>query len=291
MDSVRLNKFISSSGFCSRREADKLIDEGRVLVNGKKGSTGTQVTSKDFVEADGQHIKPKPAKKKVYLAVNKPEGITCTTESGVKGNIVDFVNFSEKIFPIGRLDKFSQGLIFMTNDGDIVNKILRAGNAHEKEYIVGVNKPITDGFIHKMSNGIPILDTITQKCKVIRLGKSSFKIILTQGLNRQIRRMCEYLGYRVNFLQRTRIMNVDLGRLKLGSWRHLTAPEMEQINKMIANSSNTKEASQDRNKFKKRSFSKPKRDTKKPTSSSRSKYGKNSPKSSASKPRPNKRRR
>ena len=251
MDSVRLNKFISSSGFCSRREADKLIDEGRVLVNGKKGSTGTQVTSKDFVEADGQHIKPKPAKKKVYLAVNKPEGITCTTESGVKGNIVDFVNFSEKIFPIGRLDKFSQGLIFMTNDGDIVNKILRAGNAHEKEYIVGVNKPITDGFIHKMSNGIPILDTITQKCKVIRLGKSSFKIILTQGLNRQIRRMCEYLGYRVNFLQRTRIMNVDLGRLKLGSWRHLTAPEMEQINKMIANSSNTKEASQDRNKFKK----------------------------------------
>ncbi|MCH2207331.1 MAG: 23S rRNA pseudouridine(2604) synthase RluF [Lentisphaerales bacterium] len=248
MDSIRLNKFISSSGFCSRREADKLIEEGRVKVNGKVCLSGTQVSSKDFVEADGQQIKMKVSSQKVYLAVNKPEGITCTTESQVKGNIVDFVNYPEKIFPIGRLDKFSQGLIFMTNDGDIVNKILRAGNAHEKEYIVGVDKPISDGFIHKMSNGIPILNTVTQKCKVVRLGKNSFKIILTQGLNRQIRRMCEYLGYRVNFLQRTRIMNVELGRLKPGSWRNLTASEMDQINKMIADSSNTKEASSDSNK-------------------------------------------
>ena len=288
MDSVRLNKFISSSGFCSRREADKLIEEGRVYVNGKKVTIGRQVTSKDFVEADGQHIKPKPAKNKVYLAVNKPEGITCTTESGVKGNIVDLVNYSDKIFPIGRLDKFSQGLIFMTNDGDIVNKILRAGNAHEKEYIVGVDKPITDGFIHKMSNGIPILDTVTQKCKAIKISKNSFKIILTQGLNRQIRRMCEHLGYKVNFLQRIRIMNVELGRLKVGSWRHLTVPEMEQISRMIANSSNTKEASQDKNKFKKKPLSKSRKSFQKKISNNRDGFIKKNKKPIGNKSRPKK---
>ncbi len=200
MESIRLNKFISSSGFCSRREADKLIELGRVYVNGRQCKTGQQVSRKDFVEVDGQQIKVKASNKLVYMAFNKPEGITCTTESSVKGNIVDFINYSEKIFPIGRLDKNSQGLIFMTNDGDIVNKILRAGNAHEKEYIVSVDRPVTDEFIRKMSNGIPILDTITQKCRVNRIGKNSFKIILTQGLNRQIRRMCEYLGYKVTIL-------------------------------------------------------------------------------------------
>ena len=253
MESIRLNKFISSSGFCSRREADKLIELGRVYVNGRQCKTGQQVSRKDFVEVDGQQIKVKASNKLVYMAFNKPEGITCTTESSVKGNIVDFINYSEKIFPIGRLDKNSQGLIFMTNDGDIVNKILRAGNAHEKEYIVSVDRPVTDEFIRKMSNGIPILDTITQKCRVNRIGKNSFKIILTQGLNRQIRRMCEYLGYKVTILKRTRIMNVELGKLKLGTWRHLTYTEMNLINKMIASSSNTKEASKDTNKGRQRS--------------------------------------
>ena len=272
MESVRLNKFISSSGHCSRREADALIEQGRVLVNGKKCSSGFQVCPGDSVSVDGILIKSKPKKERVYLAFNKPEGITCTTEGDVKGNIVSFINYPEKIFPIGRLDKNSSGLIFMTNDGDIVNKILRAGNAHEKEYIVGVDRPVTDEFVRKMSNGIPILDTVTQKCKVTKLSKTSFKIILTQGLNRQIRRMCEYLGYRVTVLSRVRIMNVELGRLKPGSWRKLNPAEMEEINKMIANSSKTQEASRDSNKsrskarkpFKpkpKKEFSKPKRES------------------------------
>ena len=272
MESVRLNKFISSSGHCSRREADALIEQGRVFVNGQRCSAGDQVSSNDLVKVDGIIIKAKPQKEKIYLAFNKPEGITCTTEGNVKGNIVDYINYPEKIFPVGRLDKFSSGLIFMTNDGDIVNKILRAGNAHEKEYLVGVDRPITDDFVRKMAKGVPILDTVTQKCKVTKLSKNSFKIILTQGLNRQIRRMCEYFGYRVTALNRVRIMNVELGRLKPGSWRKLNPAEMEQINKMIAGSSKTQEASKDKNKIRsksrktyqpknKKDFSKTKRDS------------------------------
>ncbi|WDE98399.1 23S rRNA pseudouridine(2604) synthase RluF [Lentisphaera profundi] len=245
---MRLNKFISDSGFCSRREADKLIEEGRVLVNGRRCVTGQQINDDDFVEADGQKIKVKRQKERVYLAFNKPEGITCTTENSVRGNIVDFIQYPEKIFPIGRLDKFSNGLIFMTNDGDIVNKILRAGNDHEKEYLVLVDRPIKDDFIRNMSNGVPILGTVTNKCKVNKEANCVFRITLTQGLNRQIRRMCEYLGYKVMGLQRTRIMNVPLGKLKIGTWRHLSPAEMEEINKMISGSSNTQEASRDQNK-------------------------------------------
>lgn len=245
---IRLNKFISDSGHCSRREADKLIEQGEVFVNGKQCKTGQQITGNEIVEVQGHKIKARTIKQKIYIALNKPEGVTCTTEGNVKGNIVDFVNHPEKIFPIGRLDKFSQGLIFLTNDGDIVNKILRAGNAHEKEYHVSVNKAISEDFLRKMARGVPILNTVTDKCKVDRLGRNTFKITLTQGLNRQIRRMCEYLGYRVTFLQRTRIMNVELGKLKPGTWRYLNNAEMEQINEMIANSSNTQEASKDPNK-------------------------------------------
>ena len=248
MNFIRLNKFISSSGFCSRREADKLIDLGRVFVNGKPCKPGTQVTLTDSIEIDGQLIKGQTPKEFIYLVLNKPTGITCTTDSNTKGNIIDFINYPEKIFPIGRLDKFSQGLIFLTNNGDIVNKILRSGNSHEKEYIVSVDKPVTDYFIKKMSNGLPILNTVTQKCIVNKVSKNSFKIILTQGLNRQIRRMCELLDYRVTFLQRTRIMNVSLGRLKIGSWRHLTSSEINEINNLLSNSSKTQDASFDFNK-------------------------------------------
>ena len=255
-DSIRLNKFISDSGHCSRREADKLIEAGQVRLNGQRPETGSRVFPGDTVEVQGQLIRSKKPKDITYIAYNKPEGITCTTEQSVKGNIVDAVNYGSKIFPIGRLDKFSSGLIFLTNDGDIVNKILRAGNSHEKEYIVTVDKPINDEFIRKMGNGIPILDTVTQKCPVFKEGKFAFRIILKQGLNRQIRRMCEYLGYRVQTLQRIRIMNVNLGKLKPGSWRNLSPAEMAEINKSIANSSNTKEASRDSNKGQQRSFKK-----------------------------------
>jgi 23S rRNA pseudouridine2604 synthase len=248
MDSIRLNKYISSSGYCSRREADKLIELGRVCINGKQCKTGRQITGEELITIDGCEISAKTQKELVYLAFNKPEGITCTTEGDVKGNIVKFINYPEKIFPIGRLDKFSQGLIFMTNDGDIVNKILRAGNAHEKEYIVGVHRAITDEFIRKMSNGLPVLGTITKKCVVTRLGRNTFKIVLTQGLNRQIRRMCEHLGYQVTILQRTRIMNVELAKLKMGTYRKLTPAEMTEIHEMISTSSKTQEASQDKNK-------------------------------------------
>ena len=246
--SIRLNKFISDSGYCSRREADKLIEAGAVKLNGQQQEPGSPVHPKDEVIVQGQRIRPKKAKETMYIAYNKPEGITCTTETSVKGNIIDAIKFPVKIFPIGRLDKFSQGLIFLTNDGDIVNKILRAGNSHEKEYIVSVDRPINNDFIRKMSKGVPILDTVTQACKVTQEGKFTFRIVLTQGLNRQIRRMCEYLGYRVQVLQRTRIMNVSLANLTPGNWRHLTAAEMDEINQSIAESSKTKEASKDRNK-------------------------------------------
>ena len=240
-DEVRLNKYISETGFCSRREADKLIEQGRVKIDGVKATTGMKVSNGQSVSIDGKPLKVE--NELVYIALNKPVGITCTTESKIKGNIVDFINHEKRIFPIGRLDKDSQGLIFMTNDGDIVNKILRAGNNHEKEYIVTVNKPITDEFIKGMSNGVPILGTVTKKCLVKKESKNSFRIILTQGLNRQIRRMCEYFGYEVKKLERIRIMNVSLGNLKMGSWRYLTKKELAEINRLTENSSNTEEAS------------------------------------------------
>ncbi len=240
-DEVRLNKYISETGFCSRREADKLIEQGRVKIDGVKATTGMKVSNGQSVSIDGKPLKVE--NELVYIALNKPVGITCTTESKIKGNIVDFINHEKRIFPIGRLDKDSQGLIFMTNDGDIVNKILRAGNNHEKEYIVTVNKPITAEFIKGMSNGVPILGTVTKKCLVKKESKNSFRIILTQGLNRQIRRMCEYFGYEVKKLERIRIMNVSLGNLKMGSWRYLTKKELAEINRLTENSSKTEEAS------------------------------------------------
>jgi 23S rRNA pseudouridine2604 synthase len=238
---IRLNKFISETGFCSRREADKLIDQGKVTVNGKIPEMGTQVSSTDYVEINGKPLKNK--EEMVYLAFNKPVGITCTTEHKVKGNIIDFINFPKRIFPIGRLDKPSQGLIFLTNDGDIVNKILRSGNNHEKEYIVTVDKPISPDFIKNMANGIPVLETITKKCFVKKESKYVFRIILTEGLNRQIRRMCEYLGYAVVRLERLRIMNVSIDNLPIGKWRYLTQNELVGINKLISDSIKTEDAS------------------------------------------------
>lgn len=241
IEKKRLNKFISETGVCSRREADRLIESGRVTINGKRAGVGTQVSFFDEVFIDGKPLKAK--EKPVYLAFNKPVGIICTTDQDIKNNIVDFIKFPKRIFHIGRLDKESEGLIFMTNDGDIVNKILRAGNGHEKEYVVTVDKPVTPEFIKKMGGGVPILDTVTQKCIVKKEGNNVFRIILTQGLNRQIRRMCEYLGYSVKKLKRVRIMNVTLDRIGIGKWRYLTVEEINTINKLVENSSKTKEAS------------------------------------------------
>lgn len=233
----RLNKFISDTGFCSRREADRLIENGNVTINGVIAAVGTKVSEQDLVLIDGKPLKDKP--KRVYLAYHKPVGITCTTERHIQGNIVDAVRYPERIFPIGRLDKPSEGLIFLTNDGDIVNKILRAGNAHEKEYIVTVNKPITERFIQQMSRGVPILDTVTLPCTVQQRSKQSFSIILTQGLNRQIRRMCEYLGYDVVTLKRNRIMHIRLAGLKPGQWRLLEDIEIKMLEQQLLNSSKT----------------------------------------------------
>ncbi|WP_320112391.1 23S rRNA pseudouridine(2604) synthase RluF [Draconibacterium orientale] len=237
MESKRLNKAISETGFCSRREADRLIETGKVKVNGEVAGLGVQVTSNDRIEVDGQLITKEVPN--IYLAFHKPVGITCTTDTSKKDNIVDFINFPERIFPIGRLDKPSEGLLFMTNDGDIVNKILRAGNNHEKEYIVNVNRKITKAFIRQMSNGVPILDTVTKKCRVERINDYTFNIVLTQGLNRQIRRMCSHLGYEVTRLKRVRIMNIELGNLKRGQYRHFTPDELKEINRLVANSSKT----------------------------------------------------
>jgi len=234
----RVNKFLSEAGFCSRRAADKLIEEGAVTINGKIPEMGTKVSPSDEVRVNGKLI-TEPKKDFVYLAFNKPRGIVCTTDTRrEKDNIIDFINYPERIFPIGRLDKYSEGLIFLTNDGDIVNKILRARNNHEKEYIVRLNKPIKGDFIHKMANGVPILDTITKKCQVEQLGKDTFKIILTQGLNRQIRRMCEYFDYKVAGLKRVRIMNVDLD-IDKGKWRHLSEKELRKIQELVSNSTKT----------------------------------------------------
>lgn len=246
-DSIRINKFISESGFCSRREADRLVEDGRVAINGIAAVQGSKVFKNDTVTVDGKNINKK--KDFVYIAFNKPKGITCTTDRSIKNNIVDYINYPIRIFHIGRLDKDSEGLIFLTNDGDIVNKILRAGNNHEKEYIVTVDKPINERFVHSMENGVRILGTITKKCKVKKLSSTSFKIILTQGLNRQIRRMCEALGYTVTKLVRIRIMNVTLENLKIGEWRYLTDNELKKINSLISYSMKTEEASiKDKNK-------------------------------------------
>uniref|UniRef100_UPI004047A191 pseudouridine synthase n=1 Tax=Rheinheimera sp. TaxID=1869214 RepID=UPI004047A191 len=233
----RLNKFISDTGFCSRREADKFIENGQVTVNGAVAPVGLKVSATDQVLIDGKPLKAKP--KRVYMAYHKPVGITCTTERHIHGNIIDAIRYPERIFPIGRLDKPSEGLIFLTNDGDIVNKILRAGNAHEKEYVVTVNKPITERFIRQMSTGVPILDTITLPCSVTQKSKQSFSIILTQGLNRQIRRMCEYLGYEVQTLKRTRIMHIRVAGLKPGQWRLLDDIEIRMLEAQLLTSSKT----------------------------------------------------
>jgi len=236
-----LNKYISETGFCSRREADKYIEQGRVTINGSIANKGNRVTEKDKVELDGETLKTKA--KTVYLAFNKPPGITSTTDLKDRSNIISYINYPGRIFPIGRLDKPSEGLIFLTNDGDIVNKILRAGNQHEKEYIVTTDNPITNDFIVKMGNGVRILDTVTKKCFVKQEGKNRFRIILTQGLNRQIRRMCAALGYHVITLKRTRIMNITLANIPEGKWRYFTAEEIRTIDSLVANSSKTEEAS------------------------------------------------
>ncbi|MFP9098255.1 23S rRNA pseudouridine(2604) synthase RluF [Flavobacterium sp. RHBU_24] len=237
----RLNKFISETGYCSRREADKLIEEGRVTLNGVVPEMGTKVSPEDEIRIDGRLITEKRGSH-VYLAFHKPVGIECTTNLEVRDNIVDYINYPKRIFPIGRLDKASEGLIFMTDDGDIVNKILRARNNHEKEYIVTVGKPITSRFIERMGNGVPILETVTRKCKVEQVSKYVFRIILTQGLNRQIRRMCEHLGYEVTALKRIRIINISLD-VPVGRYRDLTPAEINELNTLIAPSSKTEEAS------------------------------------------------
>ncbi|MEZ9177827.1 23S rRNA pseudouridine(2604) synthase RluF [Vibrio kanaloae] len=237
----RLNKYISETGFCSRREADKLIDAGRVTINGKIPEMGTKVMHGDDVEIDNKPVRSK--EKPIYIALNKPTGITCTTERDIPGNIVDFISHHKRIFPIGRLDKPSDGLIFLTNDGDIVNKILRAGNNHEKEYVVRVDKPITTEFLKKMASGVPILDTVTLPCKVEKETKFSFRITLTQGLNRQIRRMCEALGYEVFKLRRVRIMNISLDGIPNGKWRYLSDEEVTEILAMCEGSVSTEDAS------------------------------------------------
>ncbi len=235
---TRINKHLSEIGYCSRREADRLVAAGRVLVNGEKAEMGLKVSQEDQITVNGEALS-KPKNKLVYLAFNKPKGIVCTTDTRVeKDNIIDFINYPKRIFPIGRLDKASEGLIFLTNDGDIVNKILRARNNHEKEYIVTVNKPITKDFIHKMGSGIPILDKVTKKCFVKQTHKDQFRIILTQGLNRQIRRMCEYLNYRVTDLKRVRIMNIKLD-IKVGKWRYFKPEELNTLNQLLSQSSKT----------------------------------------------------
>ena len=238
---TRINKFLSETGFCSRREADKLIEQGLVTINGIITEMGTKISPNDEVRVNGKLIREK-REKRIYLAFNKPVGIECTTNLEVRDNIVDYINYPERIFPIGRLDKASEGLIFMTNDGDIVNKILRARNNHEKEYIVTVNRPITDRFIERMAGGIPILETVTRKCKVEQISKYVFRIVLTQGLNRQIRRMCEFLDYEVTALKRTRIINITLD-IPVGRYRNLTEEEINELNQLIEPSSKTEEAS------------------------------------------------
>ena len=256
---IRLNKFISESGICSRRQADKYIEDGHVFINGKRAGIGMQVKNGDKVRVNGQEIEPMNAEEFVFIALNKPTGITSTTEIGVKDNIVNFVNHSSRIFPIGRLDKDSQGLIFLTNNGDWVNKILRAGNNHEKEYIVTVNKVLTEQAINGMANGVPMLGVTTKKCKITQEGPYVFRIILVQGLNRQIRRMCEHFGYEVTKLERVRIMNISLKSLPLGEWRNLTDFEMQTLTTLVQDSdSDTKAAPKNSSPQKPKSTASPK---------------------------------
>jgi len=236
---TRINKYLSEIGFCSRRKADLLIEQERIKVNGVYAVMGQKVTGQEEIQVNNKIIKKLENKKHIYIAFNKPVGIVCTTDTKrEKDNIIDYINYPTRIFPIGRLDKPSEGLIFLTNDGDIVNKILRANNQHEKEYVVEVNKPVTIDFIKKMGEGVPVLDKITNKCKIKQTGKKTFKIILTQGLNRQIRRMCEYFDYRVVFLKRIRIMNIKLD-IPVGEYRDFTKSELNQINQLVKNSSKT----------------------------------------------------
>lgn len=242
MEEKRLNKALSESGYCSRREADRLISAGLVMVNGLKAELGTKVSDSDEIVVEGKRITKEV--KNIYLIFNKPVGVTCTTDTDIEGNIIDYINYPERIFPIGRLDKPSEGLIFLTNDGDIVNKILRSRNNHEKEYLVTVNKKINQGFLDMMRSGVPILETLTKRCKVEQTGPFSFSIVLTQGLNRQIRRMCEYLGYEVRTLKRIRIMNIHLGDLKVGAIRPFTDGEFQEMQVLLKDSSKTKEASE-----------------------------------------------
>lgn len=235
--STRLNKYISESGVCSRREADRYIEQGNVFINGKRAKVGDQVFPKDKVKVNGQLIAPREAEALIFIALNKPVGIVSTTDTSEKDNIVDFVHHSVRIFPIGRLDKDSQGLIFLTSNGDLVNKILRAGNQHEKEYLVTVNKPVTDVFIEAMGQGVPMLGVTTKKCKVSKESPYVFRITLIQGLNRQIRRMCEYFNYEVTKLERIRIMNVNLKGLPLGDWRDVSDAELAGLFKLLEHSS------------------------------------------------------
>ena len=236
---TRINKYLSEIGFCSRRKADLLIEQERIKVNGIYAVMGQKITGQEEIRVNNKIIKKLENKKHIYIAFNKPAGVVCTTDTKrEKDNIIDYINYPARIFPIGRLDKPSEGLIFLTNDGDIVNKILRANNQHEKEYVVEVNKPVTRDFIKKMGEGVPVLDKITNKCKIKQTGKKTFKIILTQGLNRQIRRMCEYFDYRVVFLKRIRIMNIKLD-IPVGEYRDFTKSELNQINQLVKNSSKT----------------------------------------------------
>jgi len=235
-DSKRLNKAISDSGYCSRRQADKFIEQGLVTINDQPASLGDRAMPNDIIKV--KNITINKNEQLVYIALNKPVGITCTTDRRIEGNVVDFINHKERIFHIGRLDKPSEGLLLMTNDGDIVNKILRAGNQHEKEYVVKVDRRITDSFIKRMQSGVPILDTVTKKCKVEKIGRFVFKITLIQGLNRQIRRMCEHLGYEVETLKRERIMNIELGKLPTGKWRYLTEKELKDLKQSLGDSLN-----------------------------------------------------
>jgi 23S rRNA pseudouridine2604 synthase len=241
-DSVRINKAISDSGYCSRRQADTLIEQGRVTLNGKQIILGDRAMPDDEIRVDGKLISENEAL--VYIALNKPVGITCTTDQRIEGNVVDFINHKERIFHVGRLDKPSEGLLLMTNDGDIVNKILRAGNEHEKEYIVKVDRPITEDFLKKMRNGVPLheLQTTTKRCEVEHMSRFVFRIVLIQGLNRQIRRMCDYLGYEVVELKRIRIMNIKLGALPIGKWRDLTQEELMDLKQAVSISDNAPQA-------------------------------------------------
>ena len=238
---MRINKFISESGLCSRREADRFIERGVVFINERKATIGDMVQVGDSVRVNGNTLEPLQGEDIIFIALNKPVGVTSTTEKNVRNNIIEFVNHSKRIFPIGRLDKESQGLIFLTNNGDMVNKILRAGNNHEKEYVVTVNKPLTPSVITAMANGVPILGVTTKKCKVMQESANTFRIILIQGLNRQIRRMCEHFGYDVVKLERVRIMNIDLKGLPVGDWRDLTEMEMKVIYRMLEESSGVDE--------------------------------------------------